>query len=124
MISTSDKDGRPGRDVQSLCHVSARVSIWLSQVSTHLREKYQLPEELQKGLTHYDKHQRPYKLADTYSVPPSTDGSDIHLKLQLHDGYIHENESWEPWFFLMPVSVRHNKYAPRGTAALQSCSSA
>lgn len=58
-----------------------------SQVTSHLREKHHVPEDLRKGLTHYLKHDHPYEFADPASVPPRPNGLDIHLKLQVYDGY-------------------------------------
>jgi hypothetical protein len=50
-----------------------------SQVTTHLQEKYRTAEDLRKGLTHYLKHDRPYKFVDPAGVPPRLDGSDTDV---------------------------------------------
>lgn len=66
---------------------SFALSTARSQVTSHLREKHGVPDDLRKGLTHYLKHDHPYKFADPASVSPRPDGSAIHPKLQAHDGY-------------------------------------
>ncbi|OBT40548.1 hypothetical protein VE00_08993 [Pseudogymnoascus sp. WSF 3629] len=58
-----------------------------SQVTSNLRDKHRVPEDLWKGPTHYFKYGHLYKFADPASVPPRPNGSAIHPKLQLHDGY-------------------------------------
>src|SRR5258707_86540 len=56
-----------------------------SQVTSYLWDKYRVLEDLRKGLTHYLKHDYPYKFADLASVLPRLNGSDIHLELQVHN---------------------------------------
>src|SRR5258706_638927 len=63
------------------------LSVSRSQVTSHLRDKHQVPEELRRGLTQHLKNDYPHKISDPASAAPRPDGSPVHPMLKLHDGY-------------------------------------
>jgi Orsellinic acid/F9775 biosynthesis cluster protein D len=63
------------------------LSVARSQLTPHLREKHDVPNDLRKRLTHYLKHDHPFPFCDPSTVPPRPDGSPVHLRLQEFEGH-------------------------------------
>lgn len=58
-----------------------------SQVSIHLRDKHNEPEELRRSLTHHLKYELAYTFQDPAEVALRKNGSPVHPHLHLHDGF-------------------------------------
>ena len=79
----------PNERLLICCHDECgyALSVSRSQVTSHLRDKHGVSEELRKGLTRYLNQEHPYNFRDPASLPTRPDGSPPHPKLQLHEGY-------------------------------------
>ena len=79
----------PNERLLICCHRECgfALSVARSQVTSHLREKHSVPEELRKGLTQYLNKEHPHDFRDPATLPTRSDGSPPHPKLQLHEGY-------------------------------------
>jgi len=60
------------------------LSTALSQVTSHLRDKYNVPDDLCKGLT---QHGYSYSFRNPTEVVLCANGSLIHPKLRLYEGF-------------------------------------
>jgi hypothetical protein len=79
----------PRERVLICCHPDCgyALSVTRSQVTSHLREKHRIPEELRKGLTQYLKREHTNAFRDPATLLTRPNGSTVHPKLQVHDGY-------------------------------------
>ncbi|KAJ6436771.1 Alpha-galactosidase 2 [Purpureocillium lavendulum] len=58
-----------------------------SRVTTHLRDKHDIPEDARKGLTSFLKALPGPPLREPDEAPPRTDGSEEHILLRVYDGF-------------------------------------
>jgi Orsellinic acid/F9775 biosynthesis cluster protein D len=58
-----------------------------SQVTSHLRDRHQVPESDRRGLTRYLTSIYPKGFRSPTELPPRDDGSDTHPQLHVHDGF-------------------------------------
>lgn len=77
----------PEERILICCRCQYALTIANSQVTSHLREKHDVPEELRKGLAHYIKHVHPYTFRNPTQIRVRGDGSQIHTQLRLYDGF-------------------------------------
>ncbi|KAH9203936.1 hypothetical protein DL95DRAFT_320451, partial [Leptodontidium sp. 2 PMI_412] len=63
------------------------LTVARSKVTSHLREKHNMPKELRDRVTHHLKHEIPYTFWDPARVPLRDDGSSVHPKLRVHEGF-------------------------------------
>jgi hypothetical protein len=58
-----------------------------SQVTSHLRDKHQVPEEDRRGLTRYLTSIYPEGFCNPADLAPRDNGSDAHPLLRVQDGF-------------------------------------
>jgi hypothetical protein len=63
------------------------LSTALSQVTSHLRDKHNVPDDLRKGLTQIVRRGYPYSFRNPTEVALRDNGSPIHPKLRLYEGF-------------------------------------
>lgn len=68
------------------CHYA--LSVTGSQVTSHLRDKHQIPQELRNGLTRHLKNEYPNFFRTPVELPPRDKGSQIHPQLRIYDRFV------------------------------------